>query len=97
VLAAAADEAGALEAAEAAEVAGAEIVIGTPAEAQVPSTAVMTLAWSSAEQAFCTQGVTVGIKSDFLQWQAKSVRLEQPSALKASMKHCRAQLGMSAS
>jgi len=41
-----------LDEAGAAEVAVAMLtVIGTPAEAQVPSTAVMTLAWSAAEQA----------------------------------------------
>lgn len=59
----------------------------TPASAQVCSTAAMVFSWSSAEQAPCTQGVTeANSESDFLQWQAKSWRLEQPSEPKGSRK-----------
>jgi len=93
--------AGAEEAGAALDVAGAaleppgtEMVMGTPAPAQVPSTAVMTAAWSEGEQADWTQGRILGTRSVFLQWQAKSVRLEQPSVVKAVTKHDRAQLGM---
>jgi len=67
---------------------------GTPASAQVPSTAVMTFAWSAAEHDDCTQGVTLGIRSVFLQWQAKSVRPEQPSVVRTVTKQLRAQEGM---
>jgi hypothetical protein len=91
---AAADEA----AEEAAEVADATaepaaeeasgISMGTPAPAQVDSTASMVVFWSAAEQAPCTQGWTEASSSaPCLQWQAKSVREEQPSLLRGPMKH----------
>jgi len=60
---------------------GVGIVIGTPAAAQIPSSVEMTLAWSSAEHAFCTQGVTEGVRISALPHeQAKSVG-SQPVAL----------------
>ena len=42
--------------------------------------------WSSTLQALRTQGVTVLTSSGFWQWQAKSVKDEQPSLVRASMK-----------
>jgi len=69
--------------------------MGTPASAQVDSVAETALAWSSAEQAPLTQGVTVAKSlSAFLQWQAKSVRVLQPSLPSAVRKQLKAQLGM---
>lgn len=60
---------------------------GTPASWQVFSTAAMVVAWSSAEQAPWTQGWTVARSSvPFLQWQAKSVKVEQPSLVRGPMK-----------
>lgn len=76
-------EAAADEAAE--ELSGIEM--GTPAAAQVDSTPEMVVAWSAAEQAFWTQGWTVARSSvPFLQWQAKSVRPEQPSVVRGVTK-----------
>lgn len=102
---AAADEAAAEVALAAAEVALAAadetaeelsgISMGTPAAAQVDSTPEMVAAWSSAEQAFWTQGWTVANSSvPFLQWQAKSVKPEQPSVVRGVMKQFKAQDGM---
>lgn len=63
--------------------------MGTPAEAQVFSTPLMTAETSSAEQAFSTQGWTEARSlSDFSQWHLKSVSSEQPSEPRAVRKHC---------
>ena len=64
------------------------ISMGTPAPEHVDSTAEMVVAWSAAEQAFCTHGCTAARSSaPFLQWHAKSVRPEQPSLERGVMKH----------
>lgn len=42
--------------------------------------------WSETAQAFCTQGVMVLTSWGFWQWQAKSVRDEQPSVVRAVTK-----------
>ena len=63
------------------------ISMGTPAPAQVVSTASMVVCWSAAEQAPCTQGWTVASSlAPCLQWQAKSVMEEQPSLLRGVIK-----------
>lgn len=63
------------------------ISMGTPASWHVFSTAAMVAAWSSALQAPCTQGWTVPRSfAPCLQWHAKSVRLAQPSEVRAGMK-----------
>jgi hypothetical protein len=59
----------------------------TPFWAQVSLTLEMTSASSAGVQAFWTQGVTEDNRvSAFLQWQAKSSRLEQPSLVNGAMK-----------
>jgi len=71
------------------------MVMGTPAAAQVELTAAMVFAWSSAEHAFFTQGVTDARRlSLFLQWQAKSDSDEQPSLDNGVRKQFKAQDGM---
>jgi hypothetical protein len=63
------------------------ISMGTPACLQVDSTAEMVVAWSSALQAPWTQGWTDDSSfAPCLQWQAKSVRPEQPSEVRGPMK-----------
>lgn len=63
------------------------ISIGAPASWQVDSTAAIVVAWSAALQAPCTQGWTDDKSfAPCLQWQAKSVREEQPSEVKGPMK-----------
>jgi len=63
------------------------ISMGTPACWQVDSTAEMVVAWSSALQAPWTQGWTDDSSfAPCLQWQAKSVRPEQPSDVRGPMK-----------
>lgn len=42
--------------------------------------------WSATSQFFLTQGVTVLTRPGFWQWQAKSVRDEQPSVVRAETK-----------
>lgn len=42
--------------------------------------------WSATSQFFLTQGVTVLTRPGFWQWQAKSVRDEQPSVVRADTK-----------
>jgi hypothetical protein len=42
--------------------------------------------WSATSQAFWTQGVMVETSWGFWQWQAKSVRDEQPSVVRAVTK-----------
>jgi hypothetical protein len=42
--------------------------------------------WSATGQAFCTQGVMVLTRAGFWQWQAKSVKDEQPSVVRAETK-----------
>lgn len=54
-------------------------------------------AWSTSLQAFCTQGVICWGSSGFEQWQAKSVREEHPSLVKALRKQLVEQEGMSGS
>jgi hypothetical protein len=59
----------------------------TPFWAQVSLTLEMTSASSAGVQAFWTQGVTEDKRvSAFLQWQAKSSRLEQPSLVNGAIK-----------
>jgi hypothetical protein len=60
--------------------------IGWPAEEHCCTTALETEDWSATPQAFCTQGVMVLTSEVFWQWQAKSVRLEHPSEVKAVTK-----------
>lgn len=83
------DEA-ALAAAEVADATADEalgISMGTPACWQVDSTAEMVVAWSEALQAPWTQGWTDDNSlAPCLQWQAKSVRPEQPSEVRGPMK-----------
>lgn len=63
------------------------MVRGTPADWQVDSTAAIAFCWSAAEQAPWTQGWTLERSSSpFLQWQAKSVRDEQPSLVRGPTK-----------
>jgi hypothetical protein len=63
------------------------MLMGTPAAEQVDSTAEMAAAWSDAEQAPSTQGWTVARReAPFLQWQAKSVKLEHPSLVRGPTK-----------
>jgi hypothetical protein len=69
-----------------------------PFSAQVSSTLEMTSFCSASLQAFLTQGVTAAkSESAFLQWQAKSSRLAQPSLVKGLTKQLKAHLGMSGS
>lgn len=80
---AASEEAGAADEAGAAEdVAPPGLrVMGIPTEAQMPSRTVMTLAWSAAEQALWTHGVTLAASLvEASQEQVKSVAL-QPTAV----------------
>lgn len=50
------------------------MVMGTPAEAQMASRALMTLAWSALSHAFCMQGVMAGVRTSALpQAHLKSV------------------------
>lgn len=66
------------EVAEALDRGGAVTV--TPAALHVPSTPLITAAWSEAEHAFCTQGVTEATRvSNFWQWHLKSVSSAHPS------------------
>jgi hypothetical protein len=63
------------------------MLMGTPAAEQVDSTAEMAAAWSAAEQAPSTQGWTDARRAGpFWQWQAKSVKLEQPSLVRGPTK-----------
>jgi len=69
--------------------------MGTPAALQVSSVAAIVAAWSEAEHAFCTQGMTAA-KRDvaLLQWHAKSSSEEQPSLDSGVRKQFKAQDGM---
>jgi hypothetical protein len=74
------------------------MLIGLPASWQVFWTAAMVVAWSAEEQELCTQGWTLARSSEpFLQWQAKSPRLEHPSPPRGPRKQFKAQDGMSLS
>jgi len=53
--------------------------------------------WSATSQFSLTQGVTVLTKPGFWQWQAKSVRDEQPSVVSAETKQLSEQVGTSGS
>jgi hypothetical protein len=71
------------------------MLMGAPAAEQVDSTAAMAAAWSEGPQAPWTQGWTWERSwAPFLQWQAKSVREEQPSLVRGPTKQLRAQDGM---
>jgi len=72
-------------------------LMGTPACWQVDTTAAWTFCWSATEQALFTQGVMVEIREGFEQWHLKSVRLAQPSDVRAVVKQVRAQFGISGS
>jgi hypothetical protein len=63
------------------------MLMGAPAAEQVDSTAAMAAAWSEGPQAPWTQGWTWERSwAPFLQWQAKSVREEQPSLVRGPTK-----------
>lgn len=63
------------------------ISMGAPASAQTFSTASMVVFWSSAEHAPWTHGWTLDSSlAPCLQWQAKSVRVLQPSLVKGPTK-----------
>jgi hypothetical protein len=71
------------------------ISMGTPTPLQVVSTAWIVAFWSASVQAFLVQGWTSPRSSvPFLQWQAKSLRSEQPSLLRGPRKHAKAHFGM---
>jgi len=67
--------------------------MGWPAEEHCWTTALETEIWSATSQAFWTQGVMVPTRAGFWQWQAKSVRDEQPSVVRAVTKQLSEQLG----
>lgn len=67
--------------------------MGWPAEEHCWTTALETEIWSATSQAFWTQGVTVLTREGFWQWQAKSVRPEQPSVVRAVTKQLSEQAG----
>lgn len=67
--------------------------MGWPAEEHCWTTALETEIWSATSQAFWTQGVMVPTREGFWQWQAKSVRDEQPSVVRAVTKQLSEQLG----
>lgn len=71
--------------------------MGWPAEEHWETTALDTEIWSATSQAFLTQGVMVLTRAGFWQWQAKSVRDEQPSVVRAVTKQLSEQLGTSGS
>lgn len=71
--------------------------MGWPAEEHWATTALETEIWSETAQAFWTQGVMVSTSWGFWQWQAKSVRDEQPSEVRAVTKQLSEQLGTSGS
>jgi hypothetical protein len=71
--------------------------MGWPAEEHWATTALETEIWSETAQAFCTQGVMVLTSWGFWQWQAKSVRDEQPSVVRAVTKQLSEQEGTSGS
>jgi hypothetical protein len=63
------------------------MLMGTPAAEQVDSTAEMAASRSSDPQASSTQGWTWARSwVPFWQWQAKSVKLEQPSVVRGPTK-----------
>lgn len=71
--------------------------MGWPAEEHWDTTALDTETWSATSQAFLTQGVMSLTRAGFWQWQAKSVRDEQPSLVRAETKQLSEQLGTSGS
>lgn len=71
--------------------------MGWPAEEHWETTALETETWSATSQAFLTQGVMLLTRAGFWQWQAKSVRDEQPSEVRAETKQLSEQLGTSGS
>lgn len=82
-----------LELAEEEEVSTGGTEMGWPAEEHCWTTALETEIWSATSQAFWTQGVMVPTREGFWQWQAKSVRDEQPSVVRAVTKQLSEQLG----
>jgi len=71
--------------------------MGWPAAEHWETTMLETEIWSETSQAFWTQGVTLLTNSVFWQWQAKSVRDEQPSVVRAVTKQLSEHFGTSGS
>lgn len=71
--------------------------IGWPAAEHWETTTLETEDWAARSQFCWTQGVTSPMSWGFWQWQAKSVRDEHPSLVRAVTKQLREQLGTSGS